>query len=323
MLVAVTGAAGHIGANLVRALLAAGRRVRALVYEDHRSLAGLAVEEVVADVRDPAALRAALAGADVVYHLAARIALWGEGYEALRPVNVGGTANVLAACRAAGVRRLVHMSSIHARRQAPQDEPLDETRPFVDDAAALAYDRTKAEAERLVLAERGLEVVVVSPTAVVGPHDYKPSAMGRAVLLLRDGGMPMLLEGGFDFVDVRDVVAGTIAAAERARPGERYLLPGHYTTVRELAGVVAAAGGRRPPRLMAPMWLARLGAPFVLAASRITGGQPVYTPESLEVLRTGNRRIVGAKAARELGFAARPFAATIADTLRWFSDRAS
>jgi dihydroflavonol-4-reductase len=318
MRVAVTGAAGHIGANLLRVLLGAGHRVRAVVHRDRRALRGLAVEEVTADVGDAGALRAAFAGVDVVFHLAARVDLWGARYEAVRALNVGGTANVLAACRAAGVRRLVHASSVHALRQAPADEPLDETRPLVG-PEALAYDRTKADSERLVLAAgAGLETVVVSPTGVIGPHDHKPSALGAALCLLRDGRLPVLVDGGFDFADARDVAAGILAAAERGRPGERYLLPGTYATVAEVAGHVAAVTGRRPPRFVAPMWLARLGAPLILAAARVTGARSPFAPDSLETLRTGNRRVQGGKAARELGYAARPLRDTIADTLRWF-----
>jgi len=322
MLVAVTGATGHIGANLTRALASAGHQVRALVHQDRRGIAGLAVEEARVDVRDAAAVRAALAGAEVVFHLAARISLWGELGGEVEEVNVGGTANVLGACAEVGVRRLVHFSSIHAFRQDPQDEPLDETRPLVDGTAP-PYDRAKAAGERLVLeaVARGLDAVIVNPTGVIGPHDYHPSALGQVLLMLQGGRMPALVAGGFDFVDARDVVSGALAAAERGRRGERYLLPGHYTTVRELGALVGEVSGRRPPAFVAPMWLARLGAPFVLAASRVTGRQPVYTPASLYVLRTGNRCIVGAKAGRELGYRPRPLRDTIADTLSWFADR--
>ncbi|MBI5481605.1 MAG: NAD-dependent epimerase/dehydratase family protein [Deltaproteobacteria bacterium] len=318
--VLVIGAAGHVGGNLVRSLLAAGRKVRAAVFRDERALAGLGVERVKLDVLDPASLAAALRGTEVVYHLAAIIAIAGEPERRVEDVNVRGPRNVAQACLAAGVRRLVHFSSIHAFQQLPLDQPLDETRGPAAGPGTLTYDRTKAAGEREILAvvACGLDAVIVNPTAILGPHDYKPGPLGEVLLRLGLGTMPALVEAGFDFVDVRDVVAGALAAEERGRRGERYLLPGRFATFRELGQIVAAASGRRPPRLVSPLWLARVGAPFLGAWCTITGGRPLYTSDSLRILRQSHPDIRGDKAARELGFRARPLGETVRDTWAWF-----
>ena len=165
----------------MRELIRRRRPCRALVHHNMRPIEGLPVERVSGDVMDPVSLERAFQGAEVVYHLAARISLIGGQDGLVHDTNVVGTRNVVAACLAAGVRRLVHFSSIHAFQQRPFDEPLDETREKSGDEAP-AYDRSKALAEREVLAgvERGLDAVIVNPTGVLGPFDFEPSAMGSS-----------------------------------------------------------------------------------------------------------------------------------------------
>ena len=322
MRVTVTGGSGHIGANLVRTLLEADHRVTVLHRSRCRSLAGLDVIDVHGDVRDASAVGRSVAGADAVFHLAASLTIHGDRDGAAREVNVGGTANVTRACLRAGVKRLVHFSSIHALEHDPLDRPLDERRPFVDEAQACTYDASKAAAEKVVAeaVREGLDAVVVSPTAVMGPHDYQPSALGRVLLKIAGRRLPALVEAGFDWVDVRDVVAGAVAALERGRRGERYLLSGRWAPFRDLARAVADAAGVSVPRLTSPLWLARLSAPFAAGFARLTGTPAQLTPDSVETLRRSHRDIRHDKAARELGYAARPLRDTVADTVAWFRE---
>jgi len=321
MTVAVTGASGHIGANLVRELLGRGQRVRALVHEDTRALEGLPVEQAAGDLLDPDSLKAAFDGVDLVYHLAVRISIVGDEGGKVTRVNVEGTRNVVDACRAAGVRRLVHFSSIHALRQKPLAEPIDESRPRVGEEA-YAYDLSKARAETVALAgnRNGLEVVVVNPTAAIGPNDFKPSAMGQIFLDLHRRRLHGLVNGGFNWADVRDVATGAIRAAEVGRPGRCYLLGGQWMSIRGLARLAAEATGVRPPLFTAPMWLARLAAPLILGTARLTGSRPLVTPEGLGALRA-NRRVDYRRAADELGHRSRPIRETVTDLHRWFEER--
>ena len=179
--VVVTGATGHIGANLIRTLLAQGRPVRAMLHKDRRATEGLGVDIVEGDICDLNSLYKAFDGAEVVYHLAAHISLLMNDWSRLESVNIIGTRNVVEACLANGVRRLVHCSSIHAHVQQPLDVPMDESRPLVNSVKHVPYDRSKAAGEREVQKgiEKGLNAVIVNPTGVVGPYDYKPSHFGE------------------------------------------------------------------------------------------------------------------------------------------------
>jgi len=321
MTVVVTGASGHIGASLVRALLDRDRPVRAMVYRDTRALDGLPVELVEADLLDRDSLVAAFRGADLVYHLAARISITGADGGMVQRVNVEGTRNVVTACLQCGVRRLVHFSSIHALRQRPLDQPLDETRPRVEEGA-YPYDLSKARAEAEALAgnREGLEVVVLNPVGVIGPGDFKPSAMGQVFLDLYHRRLQGLVNGGFNWVDVRDVVSSAIRAAETGIPGDSYLLGGNWVSINGLARVVTEVTGVRAPSFTAPMWVARLAAPPALLVARLTGTRPLFTPEAMGALRA-NRRVEWGKAARELGHVIRPVRETVEDIFSWFASQ--
>jgi dihydroflavonol-4-reductase len=316
--VLVTGASGHVGGNLVRELLRRGRNVRVLVHRNEGGLTGLEVERFRGDVWQPDSLRPAFAGVDVLYHLAAVISIDGDR-GVVRRTNVEGVRNVMAAALESRVRRVVHMSSVHALMQEPLDAPIDESRARVALPGYPAYDRSKAEGEAQVRVaiQAGLDAVLVNPTGIIGPCDYTPSRMGRVFLDLYQGRLPALIEGGFDWVDVRDVVAGALAAEERGRTGENYLLSGHWHSIVELAAMARQVTGVRAPSFACPMWLARMGAPFVAAYARFMGQEPLFTPESLHALRA-NRCISREKAGRELGYAARPARETVADVYAWF-----
>ncbi|OGO32193.1 MAG: hypothetical protein A2Z29_00140 [Chloroflexi bacterium RBG_16_56_11] len=321
MTVVVTGASGHVGANLVRALVGEGRSARCLVHVNSRAIDGLPVETVPGDVRDLDSLCRAFRGAEIVYHLAASISLSAYDWPSLEAVNVTGTRNVLEACRRAGVRRLVHFSSIHALAQEPLSLPVDESRPLVASTRCPPYDRSKAESEREVRRgiERGLNVVTVIPTAILGPHDYQPSYFGEALLAMACHRLPSLVTGGFDWVDVRDVVDGAMRAAERAPAGSRYLLSGNWVSMCDIAGMVAEITGVPKAGFVCPLWLARTAAPVVQGISRLRGKRPLYTSVSLRALRS-NRNISHEKASWELDYRPRPFRETLEDTLRWFVD---
>ncbi len=321
MTIVVTGAAGHAGANLVRALLAQGRPTRTLVHVDRQAVEGLDVEVIEGDICDLESLLDAFEGAEVVYHLAAHISILNDDWPLLESVNVIGTQNVVEACLRCGVRRLVHFSTIHAMPQALMDIPLDESRPLVKSRHYPPYDRSKAAAEKEVRQgiEKGLDAVIISPTAIIGPYDYRPSHFGEALLRLANGKLPALVAGGFDWVDVRDVIKGAMRAEERAPTGAKYILSGHWVSLRDVAVLVEQITGVPAPGFACPMWLARIGAPIISAFDHQAGRRPLYTSVSLQALR-GNRSISHQKATRELDYHPRPFRETLIDTLKWFEE---
>ncbi len=326
---AVTGATGHVGSALVRELLARGHSVRALVRKDTRSLDGLAVETVSGDLDSEKSLRRAFEGAEAVFHAAALISLSsrgaGSGVRKLARVNTEGTRRVIDACRACGVRRLVHVSSVEVLGPEPRDAPVDEDRPLLADGEGDPYASTKAAAEREVrkAAADGLDTVIIYPTGVIGPYDFKPSMMGRAVIAIARGGFPALVPGGFDWVDVRDVAWAAAEAAQRAPAGcSRYVAGGAWTTLVELAAQVCSVTGARPPRLVVPTVLAHAWAPVAAAAARVTGTPALYTSYTLRTI-SGERRVSHAKAARDLGYAPRSLEQTVRDTCAWFTANGS
>jgi dihydroflavonol-4-reductase len=274
---------------------------------------------VKADVLDAESLRGVFRGAEVVYHLAACISVGWEHRDLVRATNVQGTRHVVDACLEYGVRRLVHFSSIHATAPRPAEETIEESRPFASGPGTPLYDSTKAEGERVVLegVSRGLDAVIVNPTAVLGPFDFKPSAMGKVLLDLVHRRLPALVSGGFDWVDVRDVSRGAIAAERVGRTGERYLLSGTWTTLADLARLVERASGVRAPRWTVPAGVAEIGAGLVALAARALGRKPFVTAEAVRVLQH-HRNVSCERARRELGYAPRPLEATIRDTLEWF-----
>jgi dihydroflavonol-4-reductase len=293
--------------------------VRVLIHRDWQALSGLDVEAVEGDIRDLEGLKTACQGVRVVYHLAAKISLRRDAWSALHAVNVVGSRNVVDACLDCGVGRLIHFSSIHAVQQEPLDIPIDETRPLTHSFQDAPYDRSKALAEEEVRRgwDRGLNGVILAPTGIIGPHDYRPSHFGQALLALARGAMPIVVGGGFDWVDVRDVVQGALTAERDAPAGSKYLLSGHWMSMAGLAKAVAGITGLRPPRWIAPMWLAQLGAPFSYAWSRLTGARSLYNPVSLRALQ-GNRDVCHDAASQHLDYHPRPLIDTIQDTLAWF-----
>jgi len=318
----VTGASGHIGANLIRTLLREGERnVRVVVHVNQHGIEGLGAELVCGDICELSSLVDAFQDAEVVYHLAARIALSRSDWPVLEAVNIKGTENVVEACLRCGVRRLVHFSSIHALEQEPFNVPLDESRPLTEALRHPPYNRSKAGGERAVQAgiERGLDAITVIPTAVIGPHDYQPSHFGEVLLGLACRKLPALVTGGFDWVDARDVAQGAMCAEKLAPTGERYLLSGHWASIPEVASMAREITGVPCPGLVLPEWLARVGLPLFNYWYCRNGKRPLYHAGSLEALRS-NRCISHQKASNALGYQPRPFQQTLEDTYRWFME---
>ncbi|MBN2472523.1 MAG: NAD-dependent epimerase/dehydratase family protein [Anaerolineae bacterium] len=322
MTVVVTGAAGFVGNNLVRALLAQGRDVRALILHpgERAVLEGLPLEIQQADVRDPESLARAFSGGEVVYHLASAISLQPDDWPRVKAINADGARHVVAACRRCGVRRLVHFSSFHALEQTPLDLPLDESAPLISATRSAPYNRSKALGEQAVreAVAGGLDAVILNPTGIIGPGDPGPSWFGSVLLDLARGRLPYLLAGGCDWVDVRDVVAGALQAEAQAPAGARYLLSGHYVSLGGIARLVREVTGCPPPRLVLPMALGRVYAPLNTALSRLRNIPARLTAVALEEL-SGNPHISHAHAARDLGFTPRPIRESIADALGWYA----
>lgn len=322
-MVLVTGATGHIGNVLVRQLLERDKKVRALIHRDETltALGGLKVEMVKGDVRNPDSLLQAFNGIDTVYHLAGVISILPGQNRLLHQVNVVGTQNTVKACLKTGVKRLVYTSSIHAIEEPPCGTVIDETLPCNPDKVPKGYGWSKAQATLAVLTgvEQGLDAVIVCPTGVIGPYDYKISEMGQLITDFVNGDLKAYIDGAYDFVDVRDVARGIILAGEKGQSGECYILSGEQITVYGLLLLLQELTGVKAPSLKVPIWLAQIAARVTPLYYRLTRTKPRFTSYSIDVL-CSNSVISSEKARRELGFATRPIRESIADAILWFKE---
>jgi dihydroflavonol-4-reductase len=320
--VAVTGASGHIGANLVRELINRGYAVVALIRESSQALDGLDVIRVHGDLSDRQSLREAFRGVEQVYHLAAFISIQAGDNEKLERVNIEGTRNVLKACQSEAVPTLIYFSTIHALKLEPLDEAVTEDNPLLGARTGHGgdYDYSKAQAERLVRQNncKSLGTRIIYPTAVLGPNDFKLSLFGQAIQKMAQGRLPALVSGGFDWVDARDVAWGAVEAAERGHDNDRYILSGHYLSMLEVAAVIAELTGIAAPRLTCPAWLASAFAPLLGIWSRLHVQVPIYTRDSLAAL-SANKVMSHARAKRQLDYEPRPFRRSMQDALHFYA----
>lgn len=314
----ITGASGFLGAHLARTLKDRGVEVRAADRSRGPALDDVDVEFVEIDVLDPASLRAAFEGQDRVFHLAAIISIVGDPTGEVWRVNVHGPRNAATVAFECGGGRFVHCSSVHSFDLERCGPSLDESGLPTTHPDAPAYDRSKRageEAVRLVV-QKGLGAVVVNPTGIIGPDDRGPSRMGETVLQFMTRKIPVGITGQFDFVDVRDVVEGLIAAGDRGRTGENYLLSGSRLSIRELGMLVERYSGVPVPPLSIPLRLVTPLAPLVMQIEQRTK-KPIFTPDALHALKY-SPVVSHYRAATELGYRSRPIHETVRDTVAWF-----
>lgn len=319
MKIAVTGATGHVGNNLCRLLLEKGHNVRALIHKDDHAIHDLSIDKIKGEITDPKALNELFYGADIVIHLAAKISITRGNVSEVTRVNVEGTRNAIRAAKEQKIKRYIHFSSIHALDHKPLDKAMDETHPLISENP-LPYEITKAAGERLVheAARNGLDALVINPTSIIGPNDFKPSLIGQAIIKIYNRQLPALVKGGYDWVDVRDVCNAVYNAIDKGRKGERYILSGKWAGLPEFAGIISKVTGRKTPSLVAPDWLARIGVPFMKFYASLRNEYPLYTSETLEIIKMGNTMISNEKARKELDFSNRSLETTLKDTIEWF-----
>jgi dihydroflavonol-4-reductase len=322
-MIVVTGATGHIGTTLIRKLITRKEKVRAVVMpgEDITPLKGLEIEIIQGDVRDSGSLKQAFEGANLVYHLAGVISILPGNKNLLTGVNVIGTQNVVEACLKSGVKRLIYTSSIHAVKESPQGTCIDESCPY-DPASVLGdYAKSKAQATLEVKKgiQRGLDAVIVCPTGVIGPYDYKISEMGNLFQRFLKKKMKICVSGAYDFVDVRDVAEGHILAGLKGRTGEGYILSGERISIPKLFSLLENITGIKAPGFQVPSWLARTAGILATPYYLLSKTKPLFTAYSIDVLNS-NSLVSSEKARRELGFSARSIRDSVIDTITWFTE---
>lgn len=323
MKIALTGAAGHLGAAILQELAKRNIPVKALFRNnDLRSIEGLSVEVVKGDLMDRDILETLMLDCDTIIHCAAIISINGDPTGIVHRTNVEGTRLVIDQALKSGIKRFIHISSIHAYQQQPAFETLDEQRSVVTQNS-FAYDRSKLAGQQVALAANGhgMEVIVVNPTSIIGPYDFKPSRMGRVIIDLYKGRLPFIFNGGFDFCDCRDVAAATVNAINMGIAGQSYMLGGKWYHLEQLISFISKASGKKINTVSLPRPVGSMGLPIVKLIGYIQNKEPLYTNEALEALFNGNRYISSAKAMTELNYTIRPLEETIYDTFHWFKNK--
>lgn len=319
----VTGATGFIGANIVRALLDSGETVRVLVRRGSptRNIDGLPVDIAYGDLRDVVSLQSALQGCQTLYHAAADYRLWTPQVDEVYAINVDGTVNLFRAALECGLQRVVYTSSVATLAASADGTPVDETHPLPLEAAVGHYKRSKilAEKQAMQLCEQGLPLVVVHPSAPVGPWDMKPTPTGKIVVDFLRGKMPAYLDTGLNVVDVRDVAQGHLLAARHGKIGERYILGHCNLSLRAILEQLAEVSGRRAPRVRIPYGIA-------LAAGYVSEGLATLTRRPPAVPLVGVRLarypmyFTAQKAVRELGLPQSPIREALRQSVQWFRE---
>lgn len=315
----ITGATGHIGFALLKQLENTGTTIRILIRKDTPIFDGIDCEKYYGDITQPETLDAPFRGADTVYHLAGMIDISLSDPLLMRKVNFDGTVNVVEACKRNRVRRLVFASSVDAMPPSLCDCEITEPESFPDQGLDGAYALTKAEATRYVLGSRTqvFEPIAVLPSACIGPYDYKVSSIGEMVrMFMRDSFHISLSFGAYNFVDVRDVADGMIAAARQGKAGESYLLTGSVLAADEVFKVVAKKCGIKPPLIKLPLPIAKLLAPEAELYYKLLDKTPLFTRLSIKVI-TYNCNFSYHKAAKQLGYSPMSAEQSFSDMVDW------
>lgn len=325
----VTGGTGFVGNNVIRALVNRGDKVRTLVRNEAKAreaLGNLDVEFYYGDVRDVKAIEQLFKDKDnceyIFIHTAAVVDISGRKFnQGMYDVNVNGTKAVLEVCKTKQVKRLVYVSSVHAITEPKKKSMTYEIENFEPKKVKGAYAKTKAESTGLVMAavKEGLNAVIVHPSGIVGPNDFSNTHLTQMIIDYNEGRIPAAVPGGYDFVDVRDVAAGILAAIEIGEPGTRWLLTNKFYTVRKVLDELYANLGKRKVKITLPMWLARFSVPFITIYYKIRRKRPLYTSYSLYTLRS-NGNFCHDKASKELNYSTRDFQISIQDTIKFLKD---
>jgi dihydroflavonol-4-reductase len=316
----VTGAAGFLGSHVTRQLVARGEEVRVLIRasSSNRAISDLPLEYVTGDLRDASSLERAMKGVQRVFHVAADYRLWAKRSQDIYDSNVGGTKNLLAAAKTAGVSQLIYTSTVATIAVDRPELPNEFTDSKLEEMIG-HYKRSKwmAEQEALKAAKEGLPVIVAMPTTPVGPWDWKPTPTGKIILDFLNGKMPGYVETGLNFVGVEECAAGHLLVAERGKVGERYLLGAENLTLKEMLDTLAKLTGLPAPGMKIPHAVA-LGVAYVESTlSRLVGREPQIPVEGVKIAQ--HKMFVDcSRAQKELGFQPGPAAAALERAVRWY-----
>jgi len=321
----VTGAAGHLGNVVLQQLIDEGKKVRALILHNNKNISHKA-EIFVGNVIDKDSIRPCfknLGGRDlVVIHCAGIVSIATKFSQKVYDTNVRGTKNIVDLCKEYNVSKLLYVSSVHAIPEKPKGEVIIEVKDFSPDKVVGAYAKTKAEASAYVIEaiEEGLNATIVHPSGIAGPFDFGRGHVTTLIIDYYKGRLTSGTKGGYDFVDVRDVAKGIVAACDKGRNGEGYILSNKYFQVSEILKMLHEITGKKEIKRFLPLWFVKSTAGISEVYYKILKQPPLYTPYSIYTLNT-NAIFSHEKADRELGYETRDFRETLDDTVNWLKEQ--
>ena len=320
----ITGSSGHVGSNLIRELTKQNYKIRCIDFDgDHRAYEGFDVEIIKGDITERDSLVPIFKDVEIVFHTAALINLDRRYRDQIRLVNVSGTENVCQASLNAGVKKLIHFSSVDAFYRFPIEEPLLEDRKLIDDPNAVPYDLSKADGQKIVIdfCQQGLDASIIHPTSIVGPNDFKPGLPMQEMVNLANGKRKVLPNWGYNFVDVRDLCTTAISAVSKGKTGQNYIVGGEYHMYSYIAKLMEEQLERTVLLGTIPNFVSYLGLPYEYIKSLITKKPRVLTVDTLHTGKTGNKIVPSTLARSELGHNPRPLEETIHDMVSFFQKR--
>jgi len=291
-MIVITGAAGQVGSVLVKKLVERKKQVKAIVTptDDLTALEKYPIEIVTGDIRDLQFLINEFAKAKQVYHLAGIVSITPGNKNLLEEVNVEGTKNVVKACHENNVDRLIYTSSVHAFVERPHGQLIDETAPIDPERIVGNYAQSKDKATLYIreAIKNGLDAVIVYPSGIIGPYAHTLSNMGQMFIDYCQGKIPVIIEGTYDFVDVRDVVLGAMSAAKKAPPGSEYILSGYQITLKQMFYILSNITGRKYPRIYIPTWFLKMLIPLINFFAKRLNKMPTLTSYALYTISSNS-----------------------------------
>jgi dihydroflavonol-4-reductase len=317
--IAITGVTGHIGNNVASLLLQSDFDIKALVRNESTTtpLDGR-IEIIKGSISNKNDLDKLCEGRDILIHLAAKVSIYKKDRETIFKTNIEGVQNVIDACLKNGLKKIIHFSSIHAHQSQGISHQIDEKTAYVSHDR-MAYDYSKAQGEQLMLKarENGIDVSIINPTAVIGPHDFIPSLSAKMLMDIYNNKLPMLVKGGFNWVDVRDISAAVLNIIKKDIKNEKFILGGHWADLKTLANHVCSGKGTKHKGISLPIWMAKLGLPFISAYSILSNTIPLYTYASLKTIEEGSKYVSHENASRLLNYSPRPLNQSVSESVKW------
>lgn len=320
MNIAITGISGHVGNNVARALLKKGYSIKALVQDpEAKSIQDINAEFIIGDLFNKSALDKVCNNADVLIHIAGKVSINPSERDIIYKVNIDGIKEVIEACKRNGIKKIIHFSSIHAYIASGSSIPMNENSPYIK-SDKVAYDYSKSIGEQLMVKARedGIDVSIVNPTAILGPFDYQPSLVGTMILDIYNGDMPSLVKGGFDWVDIRDIANAIVRIIEKDIKNEKFILSGHWLSIKHIADLICSEKGEKYKGMVSPIFLAKIGLPFISLYAKLSGSKALYTIESIKAIEEGSLYNEHTNARKLLNYSPRPIKETVHDTVDWF-----